>query len=455
MELVKGFLKGLGYGLLVAPVLYAIAFALNLIACFFTCGLHGCFESCGPDSFCYHDCGGWDARIQHGQNTCFPAAIWNWNTFGSGLVLSTAGGGIVGSIYGISQQIQNKSPRTKKEKPVREKKNRRPQSETQTRQFRKGRMKAQIAPLGSGSGIAFQPAYANGNVNRSDDSGAAPCEESHTTDVRLTSETIISVGVVVAIVFAIRNIFLNNPPDVLVTWIVWGILVLIAGVILAVVFTKLIGCQSWSNTAIRVLELFIILITGLIVANSFPAVYGQINSWFDMLRQPEIYNATLFAKARLMPAHNIGIYSTIFYVAVVMMILVGLVTEIIKGENGILSIFRAIRTPIFIILIALILAFISHEFFNLHIIWCVYLIIAVIGIHKTLVRIMEHFRFVGNGFKKGLLLYLSIRDISKPVYSNEIDKLTILLLGGLTLLTQIAVFVSLVLFIVFNFEYML
>ena len=130
MEILKGLGKGLGYGLIIAPALYLVAFLLNVVVCFCTCGLHGCFESCGPDSLCFHECGGdtWDprtgqrTRIEHGQNTCFPAGIWNWEAFGIGIMFSTIAGAIIGSIYGVAQQVQHRTPGQRKErapKPIR------------------------------------------------------------------------------------------------------------------------------------------------------------------------------------------------------------------------------------------------------------------------------------------------------------------------------------------------
>ena len=117
MEFIKSLFKGIGYGLAAAPIIYAAMFILNFGACFFTCGLYGCFESCGPDSMCFHECGGsivWDPQVGRwvpspaaGQNTCFPAIMWSWDAFGIGLAFTAIAGGVIGGVYGAAVDIKS------------------------------------------------------------------------------------------------------------------------------------------------------------------------------------------------------------------------------------------------------------------------------------------------------------------------------------------------------------
>lgn len=82
MKIISRIFKGIGIGLICALGLYVVAFVINLGACILTCG----YSMFWPRS-------------------CFPAFMWSGVAFGNTLVFTLAVGFIVGTIYGITEQI--------------------------------------------------------------------------------------------------------------------------------------------------------------------------------------------------------------------------------------------------------------------------------------------------------------------------------------------------------------
>ena len=313
----------------------------------------------------------------------------------------------------------------------------------------------QFSLPGNGEGIPFQPSDEETSAYNVYDNGAGDSQEDRgaLADVRETACVTISIAVVLSYVLVLRRLLLDDLLYVAASWVAWGIAVLLAGAILCKVFAPVLGFHGRDKTTKRVMLWLTVLVCGLVVSIQFPSVYEESRRFFaSLLGNTEIYKAELFVKTRVAPLHVIGAYVNMFYIAVVVMLFTGIVSGMLNGEVKTSKMFSCVKVPVFIVVIALALSFVNHRLFTLDRVWAALLLIAVFGMHRTLVRIMKHFRFVGGEFRRGPLLYLSIRDISKPAYSSEVDKVVVLAAGGLTLLTQVAAVVFFIVFVAKNFS---
>lgn len=90
MNVAKRFFQGLGIGVCIGLALYALGFVFELLAC--TCHALTC------------------------QSTEDVLPIWNWETFGSIMAFSSAGGAVIATCIGAAESISARKKRLEKEK---------------------------------------------------------------------------------------------------------------------------------------------------------------------------------------------------------------------------------------------------------------------------------------------------------------------------------------------------
>ena len=271
------------------------------------------------------------------------------------------------------------------------------------------------------------------------------------TDVRKAASTTVAILIALSLLAVLRNLFLENFLDVTISWIIWGILVFLVGLILWGILGAVPKIRDLGGTAKSILLWGIVLICGLVVHVQFPVIHDYLGSWtIEQFANPELHAAEEFAKSRLMPFDVLGIYVTIFYIAVAVMLFVGVISVIIKGEMRISRVFLAIKMPLIVMGIAVGISFINHPQLSLHRVWGIFLVLAIIGLHRSLVEIMKHINHKDQTpFRKGPLLYISLKNISTS-NTATIDKITALVAAALTLLMQVVMVVFVVLYLIVN-----
>jgi len=284
----------------------------------------------------------------------------------------------------------------------------------------------------------------------------------HEQDVRKSAKTVISVFVMLYILMQLRSlIFTPISFGVGMTWIAWAIFLLFVGSVAylgALLVMKFLGkvfSIKWERDAADEMLLFwvVVLLCGLALYTQFPNVYTAIDSFVIYhFRDLAVTDTLDFARARLVPFNVLGIYAGILYVSLFVMLFVGVVLLILKSGHTLREILSAMFAPFILIGIILILSYLNFEQFTLHRIWGIFLVLAIVGLHIALSKMISHVKVWDDSQKKGFRIYTVFRRVPNPCYNHIVDRSTVIGALYLTILSQGILLITFIVYTATNFR---
>ena len=278
------------------------------------------------------------------------------------------------------------------------------------------------------------------------------------TSVRNKAETALLIIVVVYVLNLVRQMLLRSSfVGEILSYTAWGIAVAVAGVGVLWIFMILhkIGYSKGklSESAKKILYWIAVIVGGRVAYRNAPSMFEWIANFIRENMTTIVYQPTTFV-LRLTPFAMLGGYVGIVYAALFIMIFVGLACMVFDGGTMNSGVLTAIKVPLTLSIIAIILSFINHELISIHIFWAAILIMIIIGQHKVFAKVMGYARFSESTSKNGLKLYLSLRNITGTTYDNTLDKFAVFAAIGLTLIMQVILVIAFIIFAVSNFSEM-
>ena len=157
---------------------------------------------------------------------------------------------------------------------------------------------------------------------------------------------------------------------------------------------------------------------------------------------------------RLMPVEYIGSYYTKFFYFCVIIVIVACLLEIILSKKYGLTILSSFAVPL--VMTGIISIFLCVEKLNILQLWAIIYLCLIICLHSVFKMIFIHSELVGSYANLKLIkeFFITIKDtILKIIYksngrfSNPIDEITVLLASSTTLLFEIMVIISFIVYL--------
>ena len=278
------------------------------------------------------------------------------------------------------------------------------------------------------------------------------------SNIRENTELAIPIIVTIYVFGLLRTILIESYFVVdIIVYIAWAMAVVVGAAIVLLVFNILhsIAVSSgvtMSSSVKSLLYWSVAIVGGTLIYRRFPW-FGYVHD-FVIENLPDFVLYPVEFLLRLMPS-AFGAYSTVIYIALFVMFLVGMVCSILDANKGLLNVLSSINIPLFLCVLAMVTSIAFYSLIGFQLLWAIIFIYVIFGQHKIFAKTMNHIKFTDDSSSRiGFKLYLSIRHIAGTNHHNPIDSVASFIVAGLAFLIQVLLVMVFIIFIISNFEIM-
>ena len=254
-----------------------------------------------------------------------------------------------------------------------------------------------------------------------------------------------------------KIIYADQLLGIALAYVIYGIMAVAAGG-LAVLIFNIVNTVHY-NTAHNIggidksvkslLYWFTVIVGGVIAYRRFPIINNIIDIIFEYA--PKLASLTLDFIIRLTPFNVFGIYVTVIYISFFIMLAVCLISAILDSVSGFMNMLAALKVPLFLGVLAIILSVSAYRLIGPHMMWVVFYLMAIIGQHHIIGKVVSHISFSSTVKAKGVNIYLSIKNIKGSKYNYTADDIAVYIITGISYLTQAILIITFIVYIAFNF----
>jgi len=266
-------------------------------------------------------------------------------------------------------------------------------------------------------------------------------------NIRSKIEITIPIIVTIYVLNLLRLLLLESQiVGTIIVYIVFaGIVALGSGLVPFILY--FMEKLNISKSTKKLLYWFVAIVGGVIVYRQSPLIEDISRSVFESM--PDFALISTDFIMRLTPSYIFGGY--VMYIVIYFMFLIGLTSAILEGYSGFSYILSSIKIPLYLCAVALFFSIIAYESLGPYMMGAFLFLIVLFGQHKMFAKVMVPVKQIKSNIK-GFKLYLSVRKDSDTHYENPVDNAVALAIVGVALLAQIILFVTFIVYLIFNFS---
>lgn len=285
-------------------------------------------------------------------------------------------------------------------------------------------------------------------------------------DVRGMGKTVLAL-LLCLFVFDILRILLFGEATMYISlatffyvWFIWGLLALGIGigvhVFVALPLLKVLCgifrvSYTRGDTGKSLLFWVVIFLCGIVLYIMFPDYATWVQEFALVAYLTEITPPIMFGefqRAKVFPVDDLGVYVFLVYGALIVMLVARVILTILANCEKLSGVIGGLKAPAAIMLIAISLAIVDFEWFNLHRMWAAIFVVMIIGMWK-----------ISADLRKLMPKASGEDDPQEATMASEkknknalhiVDGRTVLVVYFITVASLVAVFIGMVVFAIVN-----